>query len=152
MNRMSNPHADMGVGLGRIIGLKVEEHRPEDDPGWLAIRLAEALHGASLSRRDAQAFKHSVLSERQKALQIQNIIFQLEERERAKAPPRPSRMDPLNTYDLDTCKEELRQIKERNVEFNEKASQHMADAERFEREANRYQKLIREAHAKRKKI
>jgi hypothetical protein len=149
---MNNPHADMGVGLGKVIGLKVEEHRPEDDPGWLAIRLAEALHQVALSQRDASSFQNNVLSERQKALQIQQVIFELEERKRAKAPRRPSRMDPLNTYDLDTCKEELRQIKARNVEFNDKANECLADVKRFQREADRYQKLIREAHAKRKKI
>jgi hypothetical protein len=147
---MRDPRADMGVGVGRIIGLKVEEYRQSEDPGWLAIRMAEAMNGQSQHNQDADSLRSAVLAERQKALQLQAVIFQLEERKRSGAPPSTSRMDPLNTYDLDTCREELMGLKKRAQELQEQVNEHVVESERCKHESNRLQRKIRELNAKKR--
>lgn len=150
MNKTRNSWVTDAVSPGGIIGLKIEKHRQEDDPSWLAIQLAEQLHGASLAEGDAQSFGTSALSERQKALQLQHIIFQLEEREKHGTPAAVSRMDPLNTYDLEMCKTELSDIKARAIEFDQKANELSAQAKKYRIAADKYQRLIRQAHAKKR--
>ena len=146
---------------GISTGLRVEEYRKEDDVEHLAIRLAECLSKSARYRKDAEAFNNSARSELRIAQSLQNVIFQLKERNRQRrcakkeaesngeiyVPPKPkSRMDPMETYDLDMCEKEFKERRERGGQLLQKSDKYKREAKVLDQEADELQKRIRQAH------
>jgi len=140
MSRMKEP------GPSKV-SFKIEHDRPEDSPNSLAIRLVEAFQAAANSQADADALRFSAQSERTKAQQIQDAIFQLKERKK-NPPAKVSRMDPLNEYSLEACETQLAELKKNSVELQKTSDEHAQEAMRQRNEAERLQRLIREANDK----
>jgi predicted HTH domain antitoxin len=131
------------MNRGSIIGFKVEEYRQEEDPSWLALRLAEALHTHGQHLADADALRRSVSNEREKAQNMQLLIAKLKTRA-SQGNVSFSRMDPLVSYNLETCEAELDQYKLRIKEFQEEVNKHLVDANACQVEAKHLQRKIRE--------
>jgi len=103
--------------------VKVERTRPENSPEHLAMLLVEALDAERVHMMEEQSYKTNALAEGQKVQQLREVISELKRRE--KDPPKKiSRMDPYATYDIDLCKEELKQAQDRMQEFNHTAASH----------------------------
>ena len=49
---------------GKVIGLKIESDRPEDDPKNLAIKLADAMQIEISAKKDAFEFRQQAQRER----------------------------------------------------------------------------------------
>lgn len=126
--------------------LEITEDRPEEDPVFLAKKLAEALMNASLRQNDAEQFAESSRAERAKARQFQDVLFQLKEREKNPV-PNVSRMDPLNEYDIDMVKEELATYKKRAQDLQEESDKHREEAKHYRIEAEQLQRKINSARA-----
>jgi len=131
---------------GSESGIRVTEYRQEEDPSHLAIKMAELMNDAVNHDKDYQTFVQAAMAERQKAMQIQNVIFQLKEQE-VGGIKSTSRMDPLNTYDLDMCKEQLDNLKESALEFQKIAMDHADKASKARNEAELLQRKIRKLNA-----
>jgi len=127
--------------------LKFEYDRPEDSAQALAIKLAEAFTKSASSQRDAEAFKTNAQSERVKAKQLRDVIFQLKERKKNPI-PNVSRMDPLNEYDLEKCEAEFEECKTRAQNFQITSDTFAASAHDSRREAETLQRLIHQANKK----
>ena len=134
------------VGKSPIVKLLVEEYRQEEDVSFLAVTLAEQLHEAGLAQRDYETLSASARAERQKAANLNVVIFQLKERQRSGFVSE-SRMDPLSTYDLGECEKELGIFKERANELQESAMNRLTDAEKARRESDRLQRKIRKLNS-----
>lgn len=129
------------------IRFEITTNKPEESPERYALMLAEAFNGASLRQTDSETFHVSAQSERRKAQQIQDIIFQLKEREKNPV-EKVSRMDPLNDYDLEACENQLKDLKENSEELQKKSDEYSQEANGHRQDIVKLQKLIREAHAK----
>lgn len=121
-----------------MIKFVIEEYHKEEDPAFLAMCLAEALHNASVAQTDYESFRASANAEKQKANSLNHIIFQLKERNRSGFIS-TSRMDPLASYNLDDCVSQLNKIKERVIEFTNKSNEALIAAETARRESKRLQ-------------
>ena len=130
-----------------IVGFKIEETRPEERLEKLAIQLAEALDNASRLQLDGETYKTAAAAELQKARQLQDVIFQIKEREK-NPPAKVSRMDPLAHYDLEDCQEQLKTLKERAVELQAMSDDFTQKANENRNEAQKLQIDIREAQKK----
>lgn len=127
---------------GKTSGIKIEEYNQEDDISFLAIRLAEELHCASAKQKDYESFSAGAFAERKKALNLQDVIFKLKERQK-NPPKKVSRMDPLNFYELETCEEELKTYMDRAKEMQEKADMYANEAQKHRNESQKIQIKIR---------
>lgn len=104
---------------GKVIGLKIEMSRPEDEPQVLARQLADAMQTEINAASDAIAYRAQAQRERQKAKELINTLIQLQEynrvkKEKLKVDPNweskppweggPSRMEPMAGYNEDDIK------------------------------------------------
>lgn len=126
-------------------GLKFTYSRPEDDPQRLALRIVELMQGVLNRGKDKDSHLAGVRAERQKAQQLQAVIFELKERKSGRKIVKFSRMDPYNTYDLDLCLQELEDYK-----TNARNLQNLADG--FSQEVTSMQAEIIEVQTKLRKI
>ena len=86
-------------------------------------------------------------AERQKAISLQNVIFQLKERERNGPPEKISRMDPLSGYDMVACELELQELKARAQELQSIADDHGQKVIEAKNEIAALNKKIREVRS-----
>ncbi len=139
MGRMKNTDAASIVKLKiEKMGLTIEE---------LARQKVEAMQGNYLRMQDSAAYRLQAANERSKVHSFKDVIFRLKERARNPV-ANPSRMDPLNSYNLEAVQKELEEAQERSKEFEQTANQYQQDAERYNREVvgfdERLMKLNRE--------
>lgn len=142
MSRMEDASGDTPK-----IRFEITESRPEDEPNVLAIKMAECLNTAALAQQDGETYKTAAGAELQKARQLQDVIFQIKEREK-NPPAKVSRMDPLSHYDLEDCEKQLKVFKDRAVELQAKSDEFLQKANENRNEANKLQIRIREANKK----
>lgn len=134
----------------KVIGFKVEKSKPEESLETYARMLSEASDNEKRARQDAEAYRVNAMNERQKGLELQNIIFDLKQRKRIGAGPvlnkygRPSRMHPLNNYSLEKCEKELAKCKFRQSEFQKTADHYDQEAVRLNGKVNEYTIKIRD--------
>jgi len=114
----------MGKKPGKVIGFKVESDRPEDAPKSLAIELAGALQTEQNALADAKAFREQAQRERQKAKEFTGAMTMLREYNRKKEKAikageewKPSRMEPMESYDMNMIKKERVMLLERSQEL-----------------------------------
>jgi uncharacterized coiled-coil DUF342 family protein len=130
-------------------GIRIEEYRQEEDPSWLASRLAEAYNSMSAHEQNYNTFVAASQAERKKAMDLQMVVFQLKERQLNGGPEKVSRMDPLSGYDLSACEAEIEQLKSRAIELQEIADEHAQKATVAKNEVNSLNKKIREVNSSR---
>ena len=134
---------------GRVIGLKVESYRPEDTPKNLAIKLAGALQIEMNARTDAKEFRGQAARERQKAREFGNTLIRLGEYQRKKKRTidageewKPSRMEPMESYDDQMIKEERVMLIERAASLDGLAHQYELIADEAKLTAAEAQKKL----------
>lgn len=137
---------------GKVVGLKVTKSHPLDkyEPQTLAVNLAQQLQASVNYERDAKTFAERANIERQKAIEMQEVIDQVEERRRNGLPPdaKKSRMDPLETYDPMALRTQKSQHERNALMFDQKAQDYTAKAEKERKEADKTQVLIRKVNAR----
>ena len=114
---------------GKVIGFKVESSKPEDSAENVAIELAASLQLEMNARADAAEFKEQAQRERKKALDFSGVMIMLNEYQRKKEKTlkageewNPSRMEPMESYDMDMIKEERLMLIGRAKELDELAT------------------------------
>ena len=132
------------------VTFKIENDRPEDSPNSLAIQMAECMQNSSQFQTDGEVYKTAASAELQKAKQLQNVIFQIKERQK-NPPAKVSRMDPLAHYDLEDCETQLANFKERAVDMQSMADDYFQKADANKNESNKLQIRIREENKKSKR-
>ena len=143
MGRMKEPASG-----GR---LKIEHMGATDSQ--LAHLKIESMQNAMLRQQDAVAYKIQAASERTKGRELVSTIHGFKEYWRNRPPEgKRSRMEPYESYDLGMCEEELKVVKQRAQEFETKAAEFQAEAERHARETaeldERLRKLQREGKSR----
>lgn len=136
---------------GRVVGFKVEGHRPEDEPRAVAIRLANALQAESNARADVASFREQAHSERRKAKEMDATLIRLAEYNRKKAADiaagvvrKVSRMEPMETYDAAMIKDERAMLIARGQNFTELADEAERRAKAARAEGEALQRQLRE--------
>ena len=137
MSRMKSPDEPK-------IRFEITRDRPEDSLQRMAIQLAEALTKSSTYQVDANTFSEAANAERQKAQQLQGVLFQIKERQK-NPPTKVSRMDPLAEYDLESCEKQFEELKKTAQKMQEIADEHFSNAENARREADSLQRKIHKA-------
>lgn len=134
---------------GKVIGLKVESHRPEDAPRNIAIELAGALQTELNAKADAKAFREQSVRERQKAQQFTNTMTMLREYNRKKEKAikagqewKPSRMEPMESYNMEMIKAERVMLMDRAKELVSMANDCDKIAEKAQLESIELQKRL----------
>lgn len=135
------------MSSGFVPYLRVTETKQEDDPKRLAIRLAEIINGIGVLYGDVQTFKTQATSERAKAANLRNVIFELKERKK-NPPKKVSRMDPYNTYDLEACEKEMKLYKDRAIEMDQTAADQTKKREELQVEMVDVQSRIRRGNVR----
>ena len=125
------------------ITFKVEATRPEEAAEHQALLLAEALADAQLFEAQMNEYLDAAKREMQKADDLNEVLAKV----KAGTYKSQRRMDPYATYDPAAILAEIRQARERQVEFNETAMENMKllnDARRRSEEAQKKLKIIRD--------
>ena len=137
---------------GKVIGLKIESDRPEDDPKNLAIKLADAMQIEISAKKDAFEFRQQAQRERMKAKQHGNTLVMLREYNRKKKKAiddgkewNPSRMEPMETYDEDKIKKERIKYIERARELDDLANDYDSKAKEAQLRVQQLQKKLASA-------
>lgn len=145
----------MKVIPGKVIGFKVETDRPEDSPKNLAIQLAQSLQNEMNARGDAKEFRGQASRERQKAREFGNTLIMLGEYNRKKKISidsgnewKPSRMEPMESYDEQMIKEERVMLIERAKSLDDLAHQYELIADDAKIKAAKAQKKLIEVAGK----
>lgn len=125
------------------IELRVETD-PED-PGQLALQLADALNQASTKQADADAFDAAANAEMAKTRSLVDLIFQLRERRRAGITS-TSRMDPWASYDVEAMEAQLSEARSNAKEFRKQSTAYKAEAERCRSQARSLQTRLQVAN------
>ncbi len=123
------------------VAVKVEHSRPSVES--LAVKLAEALHGASRYQVDVRSFRASAAQERRKGAELVVLIHRTKEWRR-NPPAKISRMEPLAQYDLDAMWEERKLALRRAGRFDEVAAEYARKIVECEGDAAHLQREIRE--------
>ena len=135
---------------GTVIGLKIESHRPEDSPKFIALKLADTIQEESNARSDALEYKSQAQRERQKAKELTNLLTMLNEYNRKKKKAinngedwKPSRMEPMESYDEEDIRAQRVELIERAKEFDKLSNNFNKIAKEASQEQARLQKKLR---------
>ena len=139
---------------GKVVGFKIESERPEDSPRVLAIQLANFLQQEMNAKQDAISFRDQAKRERQKAQAFIGTLTMLQEYKRKKKKAlaageewKPSRMEPMETYDEEMLKAEKIMLINRAKDLEELAKKHDKIANEAKQESAKIQQRIKEAQS-----
>ncbi len=140
----------MAKDKSKVVGLKIEHSRKEDSPQNLAIILADSLQEEMTARTDAKEFRAQAIRERRKAQEFSGILIMLNEYQRKKKKAladgedwKPSRMEPMESYDEDMIRKERMTLVARGQSLDEKANDYEKIADKAKlTSANIQQKLM----------
>lgn len=123
------------------IRLEVTTH-PQFTVEELAFQLAEAMQGAIVCQRDAEAFGNQMQIENRKIAELEFVIRQVEAFHK-NPPSEVSRMEPLMSYDIEKLREEIQEAKVLRTKWAEerdsalqKVARHKAEQGRLQGEIN----------------